>query len=628
MIINMLYHKWFSIVCILGTCLCARMSAQETLKQSPSKTLIIVGAGTGGTAAAIQAARMGVEVHLLSENPWLGGMLTAAGVSAIDGNHQLPSGLWGEFRDKLYQHYGGPKAVATGWVSNTHFEPKVGDSILKTMAQHPQLNIHYNTEFKGITRRENVWEINFVSAGKITSLRGTVVIDATENGGLLPLVGAAFKVGMDATSDTGEKEATPRANSIVQDLTYTLILKDLGRDALPNELLSKPPSYNSGRFKCACRLPGSDTPKGVVDHIQMLNYAKLPGNKYLINWPNCGNDYFLDWPNLSKEEVQKGLAAAKQHSLNFVYYIQHELGFKNLVVHNEFGTEDAFPWIPYHRESRRLSGVVQLTVNEVRDPYAYELFKTGIAVGDYPIDHHHDKNLQAPKIDFINIKVPSYNVPLGSLIPKETPYFIVAEKNISVSNIVNGATRLQPVVLGIGQAAGALAALSLNQGIPPKDVAVREVQEALLAAQVYLMPFIDVKPGDPAFYAIQKIGTTGILRGQGIPYKWANQTWFYPHTFISQYTLLDGLKKYYPTLDGLEGSGEWVDYSFLKSLILSSGYALKPMDKTTLLSLGLPNYNENPKSVLTKGTIAQLLNAFLDPFSIAIDHYGQPMAPD
>ena len=258
----MLYHKWFSIVCILGTCLCARMSAQETLKQSPSKTLIIVGAGTGGTAAAIQAARMGVEVHLLSENPWLGGMLTAAGVSAIDGNHQLPSGLWGEFRDKLYQHYGGPKAVATGWVSNTHFEPKVGDSILKTMAQHPQLNIHYNTEFKGITRRENVWEINFVSEGKITSLRGTVVIDATENGDLLPLVGAAFKVGMDATSDTGEKEATPRANSIVQDLTYTLILKDLGRDALPNELLSKPPSYNSGRFKCACRLPGSDPQKG------------------------------------------------------------------------------------------------------------------------------------------------------------------------------------------------------------------------------------------------------------------------------------------------------------------------------------------------------------------------------
>jgi len=59
-----------------------------------------------------------------------------------------------------------------------------------------------------------------------------------------------------------------------------------------------------------------------------------------------------------------------------------------------------------------------------------------------------------------------------------------------------------------------------------------------------------------------------------------------------------------------------------------SGYALKPMDKTTLLSLGLPNYNENPKSVLTKGIIAQLLNAFLDPFSIAIDHYSQPMAPD
>ena len=156
---------YFFIIRILCMCHCTTLIAQETLKQSPSKTLIVIGAGAGGTAAAIQAARMGVKVHLLSENPWLGGMLTAAGVSAIDGNHQLPSGLWGEFRTKLYQHYGGPEAVATGWVSNTHFEPKVGDSILKSMAQYPQLNIHYNTEFKGITRRENVWKINFVSEG-------------------------------------------------------------------------------------------------------------------------------------------------------------------------------------------------------------------------------------------------------------------------------------------------------------------------------------------------------------------------------------------------------------------------------------------------------------------------------
>ena len=172
----MLYHKWFSIVCILGTCLCARMSAQETLKQSPSKTLIIVGAGTGGTAAAIQAARMGVKVYLFSESPWLGGMLTAAGVSAIDGNHQLPSGLWGEFRNKLYAHYGGPEALATGWVSNTHFEPKVGDSILKSMVQYPNLKIYYNTKINRILQTHKGWKISYVSKDKLAHIAEPITL--------------------------------------------------------------------------------------------------------------------------------------------------------------------------------------------------------------------------------------------------------------------------------------------------------------------------------------------------------------------------------------------------------------------------------------------------------------------
>ena len=49
---------------------------------------------------------------------------------------------------------------------------------------------------------------------------------------------------------------------------------------------------------------------------------------------------------------------------------------------------------------------------------------------------------------------------MGTMIPKEVDDLIVAEKSISVSNLMNGATRLQPVVMQLGQAAGALAALA------------------------------------------------------------------------------------------------------------------------------------------------------------------------
>ena len=76
--------------------------------------VLVIGAGASGTMASIQAARMGVMVVVMEETPWVGGMLTAAGVSAIDGNHMLAGGLWGEFRSRLYAHYGGPEAVETG----------------------------------------------------------------------------------------------------------------------------------------------------------------------------------------------------------------------------------------------------------------------------------------------------------------------------------------------------------------------------------------------------------------------------------------------------------------------------------------------------------------------------------
>ena len=44
---------------------------------------------------------MGANTLILEESTWLGGMLTSAGVSAVDGNYRLPAGLWGEFKNRL-----------------------------------------------------------------------------------------------------------------------------------------------------------------------------------------------------------------------------------------------------------------------------------------------------------------------------------------------------------------------------------------------------------------------------------------------------------------------------------------------------------------------------------------------
>ena len=68
--------------------------------------VLVIGGGASGVMAGIQAARLGIKVTIIEEGTWLGGMLTSAGVSAIDGNHHLPSGLWAEFKNALVKHYG------------------------------------------------------------------------------------------------------------------------------------------------------------------------------------------------------------------------------------------------------------------------------------------------------------------------------------------------------------------------------------------------------------------------------------------------------------------------------------------------------------------------------------------
>ena len=81
---------------------------------SSSYDIIIVGGGTSGVVSAIQSSRMGSKTLLIEESNWLGGMMTSAGVSAMDGNYKLPSGFLKEFRDSLVSYYGHLDSLKTG----------------------------------------------------------------------------------------------------------------------------------------------------------------------------------------------------------------------------------------------------------------------------------------------------------------------------------------------------------------------------------------------------------------------------------------------------------------------------------------------------------------------------------
>ncbi|QYO68749.1 FAD-dependent oxidoreductase [Leptolyngbya sp. 7M] len=97
--------------------------------------VLVVGGGTGGVAAALQAARRGAKTVLASEFSWLGGMLTAAGVAAPDGNELLAwqTGIWGAFLRSLQQRH--PQGLDHAWVSFFTYEPQIGAAIFADWVQ-------------------------------------------------------------------------------------------------------------------------------------------------------------------------------------------------------------------------------------------------------------------------------------------------------------------------------------------------------------------------------------------------------------------------------------------------------------------------------------------------------------
>ena len=346
----------------------------------------------------------------------------------------------------------------------------------------------------------------------------------------------------------------------------------------------------------------------------------------MINWPINGNDYYINSIEMNDERRFFNYEKAKQKSLRFLYFIQTEMGFSNLSLdYDQYSTKDGFPLIPYHRESRRSIGKVTLTLNDIKSPYSQQnsIYRTGIAVGDYPIDHHHgaySNYSNLPELDFY--PVPSYSVPMGSLIPENIDNFIVIEKSISVSNLVNGTTRLQPVVMQIGQASGILAALAIINNKNIDQINTRDVQLEILKNNGYILPYVDVASEDLNFISYQKIGACGILRSEGLNIGWENKTLFYPNAkldkndiYLDNWVMFKSNQISLPEIVSIKNILNWINEINGDSFSSESEY-LKVWKSYSLSNFSL-------ERTISRGEFSVLVDKMIDPFSnVNIDYYG------
>ncbi|PHM10127.1 FAD-dependent oxidoreductase [Nostoc sp. 'Peltigera malacea cyanobiont' DB3992] len=469
--------------------------------------VLVVGGGTGGTAAAIQAARRGAKTILVSEFPWLGGMLTSAGVSVPDGNEleAFQTGLWGAFLQELRQRQ--PGGLDNSWVSFFSYDPRIGAEIFADWVQELP-NLHW---ISGQVPLEVFRQGDLITGVRFADFAVTakIILDGTELGDLLALAEIPYRWGWELQSEWGEPSAPATFNSLtqkypVQAPTYVVIMQDFGEAVAPE--IPSAPNYNPSQFTGAWDGYGAET---------FLNYGRLPSGLFMINWPICGNDYGEGVGRLIESDVSRGefIQESRWHSQNFAHFIQKQLGRRYGLAEKVFPhASTAFALHPYYRESRRLVGLTTVREQDIlpiasgrvapifNHAIALQPFEA-IAVGNYANDHHYPGvqfPLQPKSIRWGGRWTGTpFTIPYSCLIPAATDGFLVCEKNISVSHIANGATRLQPVVMGIGQAAGMAAAICVELNCQPRDLPIRKLQTALLEdnrSKALIIPLFNLPP--------------------------------------------------------------------------------------------------------------------------------------
>ena len=144
----------------------------------------------------------------------------------------------------------------------------------------------------------------------------------------------------------------------------------------------------------------------------------------------------------------------------------------------------------------------------------------------------------------------------------------------------------------------------------------------MLESGCYLQPFIDAKPDSPLFPAIQRIGSTGILRGEGRQIQWTNVTDLHVNELFERSDLKDLYGYYDIEYKEVEGCGPLSVAELLEMLRAFPGYKDDVDWKASLNDAGL-SCVDMEKQPVTRAMFAVLTDCILNPFeAFDVDVYG------
>ena len=442
--------------------------------------VIVVGAGSAGSPAALAAARTGAKTALIQNRPVLGGNSSReCGVPLNGAASHHPNSRETGIAEEVHRtkaYYG----------SRAYSEP------FKLLADaEPNLTVFVNRHVFDVEMRDaqHIAAVKAVDtlSGAITVYRGKEFIDCTGDGWVGYFAKAEYRLGREARSEHDESNAPETADTIT--MSGCLMGNALGYRA---RNVGEPAAFT--RPPWAYDIPTLDGYGRRVRHIT--------GGEWWMEHPGDVDDLW------HAEEARDELIR-----IVFGYwdYIKNKSRLKEeaetyAIVH--------VPHMDAKRESRRLIGDYVLTQNDCVDG---RVFPDRISYGGWPLDIHHPRGIfsgSEGSFDY-NTHVPIYTIPYRCVYSKNIENLLFAGRCASVSHVALGTIRVQSTLATLGQAAGTAAALCVKLDTTPRGIYEQHItmlQQKLLKDDQTIPELVNDDPLDLARTATVRASTTATYR--------------------------------------------------------------------------------------------------------------------
>ncbi len=423
------------------------MSEHEAM--SNDVDVLVVGGGTAGPIAAIQAARAGARTLLIEAGSQLGGTMTTGGVPVPGLFHawgrQIIRGIGWELVERTVELDGGTmpdfsKPPVRHWGHQVWLNEYLYAALAEEACLDAGVEVCYY-EFPVAGRATTTgWEIEAAGRGVRRTIRCRQLVDCT---------GGADVVGMLGFARLREDGIQPG--------TLTFVLGGYKASELDADLIQE-------RYEQALR-------DGVL---QKGDFAAVGGRfvGFLGGGGRNQNHIFGADSSTSVSHTAANIAG-RRSLLRLLRFIRTLPGCEQARV-LRMQPETAA------RETYRIEGEVVITVE---DYTGGRVFEDAVCYAFYPIDLHTEEGCTPePLAEGV---VPT--VPLGALVPRGSRNLMVAGRSVSSDRLANSALRVQAPAMAMGQAAGAAAALAARADATPMDVPMEELR-ALLREHDAIVP--------------------------------------------------------------------------------------------------------------------------------------------